>query len=485
MQLLNLSLDPTIRPLFLRIADAVRRGIQTGALHSGETLPSARNLANQLSCNRHTVMAAYQELIAQGWLESVERRLYRVASHLPIEKSSFAAKQSEHQAESFTWQLNQPLISQPQPEKAAHQYRFNFAGGSPGVNLFPHQEFKSYVRDAYSKIEPNDAHYGQGQGNEAFLAQAQTYLRRIRGITDKEIISVNGSQEALYLIARLFVKPGDNVLVESLGYKPAWDAFRLAGANLIGVRQCETGIDIAHLQALLAQQSFKFIYLTPLHQYPTTVTLPIQHRAAVYALAVEYNLPIVEDDYDHEFHYDSQPLAPMAATDPHGLVIYLSTFSKIFYPGCRLGMMAVDKVIAPTILAYRKIINHKPNPMLQRAVAEWMRSGGFERHLRRMSKVYRQRRDHMLSLITERQQQGVELGCQQPAGGMALWLDIKRGASEFEQLCKQKDIYLMAEAHFHLDPTQSQNRYMRMGFAGIAPQQQIQAFELMDQFWGL
>lgn len=483
MQRLNVALDQNINPLYLRIASAVRLNIQAGGLRTEEALPSARNLAKELGCNRHTVMAAYQELIAQGWLESIERHSYRVASHLPIEHSKFAAKYRKQKNKGFVWRSNHSLLNESQPVKKAHQYRYNFAGGSPGVSLFPHQEFKGYVRDAFSKVEPNDAHYGQGQGNEAFLIQAQTYLRRVRGITDKEIITVNGSQEALYIIARLFIKPGDNVLVESLGYQPAWEAFRLAGANLIGVHQLESGIDIAHLQTLLTQHSFKLIYLTPLHQYPTTATLPIQHRSAIYALAAEHNIIVVEDDYDHEFHYDSQPLAPMAASDPLGLVIYLSTFSKIFYPGCRVGMMAVDKAIAPSVLAYRKILNHKPNPMLQRAIADWMRSGGFERHLRRMSKTYQQRRDHMLKLITERQQRGIELNCKQPAGGMALWLDIKSRACEFEQYCQQKDIYLMAEEHFHLNPEHSQNRFVRMGFAGIAPELQSQAFALMDAFW--
>jgi len=281
-------------------------------------------------------------------------------------------------------------------------------------------------------------------------------------------MAVNGSQEALYLIAQVLLKKGDKVAVESLGYRPAWNAFQSAGAELLGIRQHSKGIDVLHLAELIETQNVKLIYLTPLHQYPTTVTLPIDERMKIYKLAAEHNVVIVEDDYDHEFHYNSQPLAPLAADDPQGLVIYLASFSKIMFPGCRVGCIAVDGSLLNTLVNYRMMINHKTSPIMQDAIALWMQDGAFERHLRRMTKLYQQRRDSLVALLNTYKTQGIDLDYLLPAGGMALWLDIKDKASELEAYCLQQNIYIQTESQFHLEQKNNQNRFVRLGFAGMS-----------------
>ncbi|MEW6981277.1 PLP-dependent aminotransferase family protein [Colwelliaceae bacterium 6471] len=467
MKELALSLDHQLKPIFLRIANGLREAIKTGQIQASEALPSARKLAEQLQTNRHTVMAAYQELIAQGWVESLERKGYQVVSTLPIESSALSAKKAVDEQRVFQWQLND-VSSLNLPTKAAHQFKYNFAGGAPDIGLFPFKEFKSFMGDCLTRPNFDDLNYGNNAGNDNFIQQVKTYLRRVRSITNKEIITVNGSQEALYLIAQLLLKPGDKVAVEALGYKPAWNAFKTTGAELVAIKQHASGIDINQLSELFSRENIKLIYLTPLHQYPTTVTLPIHERMAIYALAAKHNVVIVEDDYDHEFHYNSQPLAPMAADDPVGLVIYLSTFSKIMFPGGRIGFMAVDKAIAQALTQYRYVINHKPNVLMQDAIGRWMQDGAFERHLRRMTKLYQQRRDHLVAVLTQYQQAGVAIDYYLPAGGMALWLDVKNNARELEEYCHEHDVYLLSEQHFHLDINNNQNRYIRIGFAGLS-----------------
>ena len=481
MKTLSLVIDPKIKPIFLRIASAIRQAIKSGQLKANESLPSARKLAEQLSTNRHTNMAAYQELIAQGWVESFERKGYRVASCLPVESSLNLSLAKKDAPQKFQWQINAkvPVVV---PTKLAHEYKYNFTGGIPDISVFPFKEFKSYLADSLSRPDLQDLSYGNIEGNNNFIQQVKVYLRRIRSITNKEIIAVNGSQEALYIISQLLLKPGDKVLVESLGYKPAWNTFKSTGATLIGIKQHQKGIDVEHLTQLIKTQKIRLIYLTPLHQYPTTVTLPINERIAIYALAAKHNIVIVEDDYDHEFHYDSQPLAPMAADDPLGLVIYLSTFSKIMFPGCRIGFIAVDKSLAPSIINYRSIMNHKPNVLMQDAIARWMQDGAFERHLRKMTKLYQQRRDYLLVLLNKYKDQGIALDYYLPAGGMALWLDVKNEAHKLECYCKEHDVFVLAESHFHLELSNDQDRFIRLGFASMDNEKVRDGLKIMFKY---
>ena len=482
MHALTLNLDPSLSPKYLQIAACLRQAVKTGKITAGESLPSSRQLASQLNTNRHTVMTALQELVAQGWLESAERKGYRVAAKLPVEQSQEIEQPVQDVQNQFRWPVNSQISALPQ-EPAAHQYQYNFAGGMPDVSLFPFDELRSFMRESMTRPDANDLNYGNHQGGQGFLEQAEIYLRRVRGVKDKSLMVVNGSQEALYLIAQVLLKPGDKVAVESLGYRPAWDAFRTTGAELVGIRQHSHGIDVDHLGALITSQKVKLIYLTPLHQYPTTITLPLHERMAIYNLAAKHNVVIIEDDYDHEFHYDSQPLTPLAADDPCGLVIYLSTFSKILFPGCRIGILAVDPALLPYLLNYRRLMNHKPSFLLQDALGRWMRDGGFERHLRKTTKKYHARRDHMMTTLNSLRQQGLPLDCHLPSGGMALWVDVKKDAKALEVYCRKQNIYLVAEQSFHLNPEQDQDRYLRLGYAGMDEAQLSQGLHAMAEFW--
>ena len=325
MKVLNLTIEGLSKKLYLNIANAIKTSIKSGNVKPLEKLPSARLLAEQLDVNRHTIMAAYNELIAQGWVETRERRGYTVASTLPIYGAITNKELTKPLSTQHKWRIIKP--NEAKAQRPASHYSYNFAGGNPDINIFPFNEFRGYINDALNRPAIKDLNYGDNAGFPPFIQEVATYLRRVRSITDKEIIVVNGTQEALYLIAQILLKKGDKVAVESLGYRPAWKAFENSGATLIGIKQTSQGIDVKHLEQMFKANEIRLLYLTPLHQYPTTTTLPVAERIKVYRLAQHYNIPIIEDDYDHEFHYDSQPLAPMAANDPSGLVIYLSSFS--------------------------------------------------------------------------------------------------------------------------------------------------------------
>ena len=457
---------------YLQLAGAIRHKIRNGTLISGDLLPSVKLLSEDLKINRHTVMKAFAELIAEGWIESQQRVGYKVALNIPIESSQHLDAIDEN-TQQFEFRLIRSGMTLP--TNPANQFMYNFSGGQPDLTHFPFNEFKRHMSAALSKPKHNQLSYGENEGVAELIEQVKIYLRKSRAITDREIIITNGSQEALFIIAQLLLQPGDKVAVEALGYPPAMSAFKNAGADLVGIQQDAQGIVPTDLEAKIQQGNIRLIYLTPLHQYPTTITLPISRRMTIYQLAAKHRIPIIEDDYDHEFHYRCQPLAPMASQDPQQLVIYMSTFSKIMFPGARIGILAVNKNLAKAVAEYRMMICHKGNVFMQMALAKWMQSGGFERHLRRMTRANMLRRDHAVACLQD--YDCFEFGI--PDGGMALWVKVvetklKNTSLNTAELAKQAlelGVYMQHEKHYHTHPQHNRNNHLRIGYAGMTESQ--------------
>ena len=500
MKIFNLSnADPTL-PKYLQIAYVIRIAIRKGLVNAGERLPSVKALGDDLLCNRHTVMKAYGELIAEGWVVSQQRIGYLVAEHLPVH--NMAEFQSDLQlSDGSSYKLGSEYdnvamqSTQLRPSnqhtfrivrqgstmthKTADEYQYNMAGGQPDLTIFPFSEFKSYMSDALSRPNVKAFGYGETKGYSDLIVEVSSYLRKSRGIANREILITNGSQEAMYIIAQLLLQSGDKVAVEALGYPPAFDAFKSAGATLVSIEQDHFGIIPTSLEHQISKGNVRLIYLTPLHQYPTTVTLSISRRLKIYQLAAAYNIPIIEDDYDHEFHYRCQPLPPMAVDDPKQLIIYVSTFSKVLFPGARIGFLAVSKQLARYVAEYRLLINHKNNIVMQAALANWMRSGGFERHIRRTTRVNQQRRDHAIALIDKSNL----FECKMPDGGMALWIHILHpdvSASELADVAKSQGIFIQHENSFHVQRHNSKNCHIRIGFAGLSEIKFAEALQQLE-----
>lgn len=455
---------------YLAISQAIRDAIKNGQVKSLEQLPSARQLAEQLNTNRHTIMAAFNELIAQGWIISKERQGYFVASDLPINSSQQTELIGNLAPNSFHWKFTKDVADNP--IQTASNYRYNFAGGTPDISLFPFHEFKSYVGDAFSRPNLSELNYGNTAGYSPLIEQVTEYLRRARSITNRDIVITNGSQEALYILSQILLSPQSSVATEAMGYAPAWKSFTSSGASIVSIAQDEQGMIPQALEQAIEIQiriglPISLIYLTPLHQYPTTVTLPVTRRHAIYRIASAHNIAIIEDDYDHEYHYRCQPLAPMASDDPYGLVIYLSTFSKVMFPGARIGFMALDKTLSNAVVNYKTIINHKVNVPMQDAVARWMQAGAFERYLRKTTKIYHQRRDFMVDQLTHYQQQGKVKSFTIPDGGMAMWVEITQSAKQLTEQALKNDIYIQQESQFLVNKSQSNDKFIRLGFAGM------------------
>lgn len=463
MRQLNLNLPETDKPLYLRIADAIREAVRKGQILPGENLISSRELARSLNVHRHTVMNALNELVAEGWLIANQRRGYQVCDTLPTTFfESSEQSNPEHKISEFEWKFARQSSLQESFDPKEN-YRYYFKAGLPDFRLFPFHELKSNLMDSIKDSSSELLEYGSPQGHGSLIEALQTYLRRMRGLTGKDIVITHGSQEAIYIAGQLLIPPGGFAAVEKLGYPPAWAALRAAGANLVGIEHDDVGLDPNSLEDLAKKHDLKLIYLSPLHQYPTTRTLPIPRRLQIYEIAARYGIPILEDDYDHEFHYRCQPLAPLATTDPAGLVLYVSTFSKVLFPSARIGFMAIPPGLTSELVRFRRIIDYQNETLLQDSVARWIHSGGLERHLRRMRNIYEKRRNIMIQCLQEANDSGCPLDIRIPDGGMAVWFNAFKDSQHVCEKAKQAGIFLQGEHSFQLQATQG--THLRLGFA--------------------
>jgi len=470
MKELLLTLSDEEKPLYLRIADAIRSAIREGQAKPKESLPSTRTLAQLVGAHRHTVMAALEELVAEGWLVASHRRGYWVSETLPTEFF-----QSAETAESlgtgggrewrFARSVEEDLFAAPPDD----DLRYRFQSGLCDLRLFPEREFRSCVADSLRHSGPTVLDYDDPAGHPGFVRQLEEYLRRVRALSGRRVVVTHGSQEGIFIAAQLLVAPGDAVVVERSGYQPAWEALRVAGARLVPVPVDEDGLDPDALERVLRRRAVRLIYTTPLHQYPTTVTMPVPRRMRLYELAAQYGTPILEDDYDHEFHYRCQPLPPLATDDPEGLILYVSTLSKVLFPSARLGFMAVPGSIADAITRYRRIITRQNEGLLQDAVARWMKEGGFERHLRRMRRLYEERRNVLVASLEEARDGGLPISWRTPDGGMALWLDTGVDSDRVASAARSLGVYAVPESAYSID--HAPGTHLRLGFASMAPEE--------------
>jgi GntR family transcriptional regulator / MocR family aminotransferase len=474
MKDLLLKLPKNKSPIYKRLADAIRALIREGKIRPGESLPSSRSLATRFRINRHTVMNGVAELIAEGWIESHARSKYRVTTTLPTmflqsKDTLIPPYISESIAPHFSRTVE--ISDRYSAPRAKHQ----FPSGFPDVRLFPRKALNSHLYDALQSS--GNLTYSDPRGQDRLISQITTYLRRMRNIAGRDILISNGSQEAIFLLAQLLISPGDHVAVESLSYPPAVAALKFAGAHLHRIPLDGEGLDVEYLTRLIKKHPLRLLYITPLHQYPTTVTLSASRRLQLYELACKTGLLILEDDYDHEFHYDSQPTAPLASFDPANLVLYVSTFSKILFPSARIGFMAVPHHFTKELAKLKRISSRQNESILQDAVGRWMESGGFEQHLRRMRRAYELRRDEMVTSLTAIKSWHPAISWDTPGGGMALWLNTGSDSDKLAAKALTRGVSVTPESTYRLDG--QSGTHLRLGFSGQTPEENNKALNLL------
>lgn len=455
-------------PLFRQIARAITADILRGRLRPGDALPGTRTLARTVGVQRMTVVAAFDELIAEGWIVTRPARGAFVSSDLPDPKPRrFATRRSfpGHVPSRVGFTLNPA----PEPELPYVLARGTllFAPSRPDVRLAPGELIGRAYRRAIGRDGGALLSYAAPRGHPRLCRALADMLVSTRGLTATEanICVTRGSQMAIALLARALVRPGDVVAVEHLGYRPAWEAFRMAGAKVIGISVDAAGLRIDALERAIADHRLRAVYVTPHHQFPTTVTLSAGRRIRLLELARTHRFAVIEDDYDHEFHYDGQPVVPLASADSAGVVAYVGTLSKVLAPGLRVGYVMAPPPLIDQVAAHRSHVDIQGDQVLEYAVAELLEDGAIQRHIRRVRREYRVRRDALVTSL--REQLGDDVSFVVPAGGIALWVKAVKGldVDAWARAALARGAAIVTASTYTLDGRP--RPFVRLGFAAL------------------
>jgi len=460
--------------VFVRLATALTDDIRRGRRRAGDRLPSTRALAAELGVNRNTVVAAYDELLAQGWVVSRGAAGTFVAGELPDARARAAHRSGTHGvARRPAYELR--VAPLPPLPLAATQARFQLSAGVPDPRLFPRAMMARAYRRALRARSANAAlSYADPAGLPRLRAAIAAMLRDSRNVPcgPEHILITRGSQQALDLAARALVRPGEVAAVEELGYQPAWRALEAAGARLVGARIDDHGLVVDELP-----RGLRAVYVTPHHQYPTTVLLPPSRRLALLARAQRDRFAILEDDYDHEFHFDGRPVAPLASADPHGSVIYLGSFSKILAPGLRLGFLAAPEPVVTALAQLRMFVDRQGDQVLESAVAELVEDGEIQRHANKLRRTYAARRERFAALI--RTHLGGAVSFALPPGGITLWARVADDIALDRWLARAERAGVKVVAAQALALDRAPRPFIRLAFAQYSEAELGEAIRLL------
>ena len=394
-------------PLYRQIYEAIKRAILSGGFYSGKQLPASRQLAKQLKISRMTVLNAYDQLLAEGYIESKPGAGTFVARHLPEEFLQTApVKPQKSESKILPRQLLLSRYGKNTLRDNRAILQFNqttppvpFQHGLPAIDEFPFDIWIKIANKKYRTLECEAFGYGQPAGFAPLRDSIAAYLKSVRGVVceKEQVIITGGAQQALDLIGRIFIESKTKVLIENPCYFGAKQVLQNFDAKFVPVPVDEEGFN---LKAVLKQsRNARLAYVTPSHQFPLGVTMNLARRLQLLEWAKKNKCWIVEDDYDSEFRYEGRPLPSLQGLDRDGRVLYIGTFSKTLFPALRLGCLVVPPDLIEIFTAASSLSGSQLPLIDQATLAEFISEGHFGRHLRRMRRLYNERQEILVSEI--------------------------------------------------------------------------------------
>jgi GntR family transcriptional regulator/MocR family aminotransferase len=399
-------------PLYQQVYRALRAEILAQSLAPGARLPSTRSLAADLGVSRNVAMLAYEQLLGEGYAQARTGSGTIVARSLPEEWRAalpgaqvrrvgrprrVAPRLSHAAARALGIARRTPLGWDIRGPRPSVDFRF----GRPAFADFPHALWCRLLGRRARRASRRDLDYGPPEGRLELREALAERLRRFRGIdtTPERIVVVNGSQQALDLVTRVLLDPGDRVLIEEPHYLGARWVFAAAGAELVAAPVDDDGMRVP--RPLAGRRPPRLAYVTPSHQFPTGVVLTLTRRLELLEWAARTGAFVVEDDYDSEYRYAGRRLQALAGLDAEGRVIYVGTFSKLMFPALRLGYVVLPASLAEPIVAAKALADTGSPALEQLTLADFLREGHFERHLHRSRTRNAGRRETLLAAIHE------------------------------------------------------------------------------------
>jgi GntR family transcriptional regulator / MocR family aminotransferase len=367
-----------------------RAAILNGKLRPGDSLTPSRELAHALAVSRSTVVAAYDRLAAEGFVTSRRGSGTFVSDGLARLKRGGRGRADGALRPRAIWDaVDLPTVF-------GRADRFDFRTGLPDASLFPHSTWRRLVARAMRASEQAEGSYQHVAGRPALRAAIARHIGVSRGVeaAADDIIVTSGTQQALDIIARVLLSPGDRIAMEDPGYLPPKFLFTSLGIRVVGVPVDRDGIVVDALP-----RGVRAVYVTPSHQYPLAVTMTLARRQALLAWAERNDAAIIEDDYDSEFRFGDRPVEPLETLARSGRVIYVGSFSKTLLPALRIGFLVAPRSLRAALHKAMYVSHWHAPTLMQTALAHLIDEGDFARHIRRVNRIYRERHDMIVQAL--------------------------------------------------------------------------------------
>lgn len=439
LELLSLQKSSSV-PLYRQLTHQISTLIREGVIKSGYQLPSSRKMASHLGIHRKTVVAAIDQLVIEGWLDTKAGVGTFVSKHLVQKPAGF---QTSDSGKRHAPHLSIPSTLQRDLELTKQTYRLD--DGLPDPRLAPLAELARTYKAVLGKGNHYARYtYGDTKGHLYLRQVLCEYLKATRAlsVSPDQILITRGVTQALFLTIQALLKPGDKVAVGELNWESANANFLHHGIELVKIRVGENGLDVDHLEEVLEKESIQMVYCTPHHQYPTTVIMPAAWRIKLIRLARVHGFYLFEDDYDYDFHYTPQPVMPLASADHGDFVVYAGSFTKAISPVFRVGYLVANENQIDLLARIRRMVDRQGDALMELSIAELLKQGIIQRFLRKNKKIYQQRRDHLAALLLSDLQDVVQFNL--PPGGMSIWthFDSRINLQKLSKEASRKDLFI-------------------------------------------
>ncbi len=466
-------------PRYAQITRALRGALLDGRLGIGGRIPPSRTLARELGVSRNTVVSAYEQLRAEGYLEGrVGAGSYVVATAAPRRRAAKPPEGPLAPSSRYVRRARREAERRAAAPRVMDQgLRYNLQYGTPYANPALTTGWARALARAARRTSPD---YPMIRGLPALRTQVADYLARRRGVqaSPDDVLIVNGTQQALALTARVLLEEGDVAVLEDPHYFGARQVLNAHGARIVGVPVDDDGLVCAKLPATAP----KLVFVTPSHQFPSGTVLSLPRRFELLSYALAQKCYVAEDDYDSEFRYDVRPIAALRALDAHDRVIYIGTFSKALFPALRLGYMVLPAALREDFIAAKWLADFGCSAIEQAALAEFIGDGSFERHLRHAARTLGERRQTLLDALARHA--GARIAVRGANAGMHLvaWLPGLSIAQTTQLVarCRERGLGVYALAPHYLDASAAQAALL-LGYAGIAKAEIEPAIRLLGQ----
>ncbi|EHQ43630.1 aminotransferase-like domain-containing protein [Myroides odoratus] len=434
-----IRLDKTsTTPVYMQIANQLSNAIQRNIIPIDTKLPGSRKLADLLQVNRNTIIAAFDELITQGWLISHPNQ----GTFVQHKKNQI---QSKSNAFPSTTAYSFPVDNRLDLANHEHRCNYFFTDGTPDIRLGLQEELAAiFSANLKRKQHVNYFDPYTNKTETAFKKQIINYVNVTRNIqaSPANVLTTHSTTTALYLCASLLLQAGDHVAISEYGYYGSHIILQHTGAQLHPIPIHQEGIDLHALEKLCQQMPIRLLYLTVNHHYPTTQSLPVQQRVKLLQLAQQYGFILLEDDVNFDFHYNNTPPLPLISSDSKGMVIYLSSIGKSIASDFNTGLLLAPANLIQELEKHKALVEANKNYFAMHTLIELIEEGTLFRHQVKVNKIYKERRDYFCSVLTRLF--GDCIAFTIPEGDLAVWVTFNYPVNlmRVRTLCLLHNLYI-------------------------------------------